>query len=164
MKYMPGQTLQLSRMLKIFFLLYYMQFLVLPSLRRQEGKKATKTTSRYKDVFSGLQMKIMASVVFAPDRTWALGKVWRQGKVGRVLHLIYLKPGTISYFSLSARILIQLQTWHRCSNPLMSIKQQQLPVNLQQTFNLHSTGCSSELQGGCWHLQRKCLACGSDKV
>lgn len=122
--------------------------IVLPSFKRQDGKKQ-QNTSRYKDVFSGLQMKIMASIVFAPDRTWALGKVWRQEKVGRVLHLIYLKPGTISYFSLSARIVLQLQTLHRCLSPLMSIKQQQLPANLQQTLNLHSTGCSSELQGGC---------------
>lgn len=74
MKYMPGQTLQLSRMLKIFFLLYYTQFLVLPSLKRQEGKKATKTTSRYKDVFSGLQMKIMASVVLLLTEPGHLGK------------------------------------------------------------------------------------------
>lgn len=86
---------------------------------RWKIKKKKKTTNlnqrRYKDVFSGLQMKIIASVVFAPDRTQALGEVWRQDEVGRALHLIYLNPGTISSllpqgYCSSFRLHIGVQT------------------------------------------------------
>lgn len=95
--------------------------IILSSSKFQEASwKIKKKPRRHEDVFSGLQMKIMASVVFAPDRTRALGKVWRQEEVGRALHLIYLKTSIISYFSLSTRILLQLQTSHgRGSNPLI---------------------------------------------
>lgn len=34
-----------------------------------------KKNRRYEDMFSGLRIKIMASVVFSPERAWALRKL-----------------------------------------------------------------------------------------
>lgn len=103
---------------------------------KQNTKKSTKTTEDIKTCFLACRWRLWHLLFFAPDRTWALGKVWSQEEVGRALHLVYLNPGTISYYSFSTRKFIQLQTSHRCSNPLIATATPELTTNPESAQHL----------------------------